>query len=815
MAEIIDQNIGTATAYGYAKNKGYEGTEDQFAQDMANVGTNIHEITEAINTFNNVTVPAATASVNSAGETQVASVNSAGLAQVAAVNSVGASQVSTITSTGTVVLNGIQAEGLAQVTAVSSAGAVQVATVNSAGSTQVAAVNSAGAVQVAAVNSKGQEVIASIPADYTALTEEVSDLNESLTELNDDISSIDNVLNILDLREKKTIDITQWNNIITGFDMLPDRNYTLSISLSEAVITTCYIAIKDGDGNSFFTGGIETGNASVEYNITVESIKENCALRIFYNAKALICNASIVDDKNAISELHTELNATNSTVAVLAETVQENVTSKIIHNVSTNHLDKSKCDIGEVQSDGTIGANQNNTHSDYIDVAPNTTVRMMYVNAGTNTQIYFTSAFYDENKTFIAGSYASGAGNNIAPQNAAYVRVSCANTYFDYSQIAVIFDTTVSDYVYEDYYDPYTSYTEDFLTQQTKAFLDYLQSSKDVPFSSQIAELSGNTVMRLVAPDTKRNYTITFIADITVVGTLVVGNGVNTGYLGGWIELDSTYLKVYTQASTTAVLVGTYPHGLNLTGKINVEIKAKKWKKADIIITASGTSENQGGMFEQDNVDWFGNYGFTYGNPTQGRITAQTTDGTYENCILKYYSADHMRDLWGFGDSYFDNWIQYIVDGFSNWMIDGASGRRSEDAYSSLLLGLQKRTPKKILWCMGMNDPDSNTAVNSSWFNVYKNLTNFCDSHGIELILCTIPCGAGTDIERNNYFKNEIIRASGYRYVDIANAVGGEERNSSWYAGLLEIDNTHPTALGSKVIASRFIADVPEMMDLG
>lgn len=43
---------------------------------------------------------------------------------------------------------------------------------------QVAAVNTAGGTQVAAVQAKGQEVLNSIPSDYTALSDDVDDLQQ-------------------------------------------------------------------------------------------------------------------------------------------------------------------------------------------------------------------------------------------------------------------------------------------------------------------------------------------------------------------------------------------------------------------------------------------------------------------------------------------------------------------------------------------------------------------------------------------------------------------------------------------------------------
>lgn len=68
----------------------------------------------------------------------------------------------------------------AVVEGIDQAGADQVAAVNAAGATQVGNVNAAGTTQVNAVQAKGTQVIASIPADYSALTDEVTDLKSAL-----------------------------------------------------------------------------------------------------------------------------------------------------------------------------------------------------------------------------------------------------------------------------------------------------------------------------------------------------------------------------------------------------------------------------------------------------------------------------------------------------------------------------------------------------------------------------------------------------------------------------------------------------------
>ena len=141
--EKIYSNIGHATAYAYAKSKGYTGTEEQFATDQANFAANAQQVREdkesveaTVATFGNTTVPAA---------------------------------VQTVT-----------AEGTRQVGIVGTAGDTQVARIQGEGTTQVGVVQTEGTTQKNAVQAKGDEVIASIPSDYTELTEDVEDLKSAI-----------------------------------------------------------------------------------------------------------------------------------------------------------------------------------------------------------------------------------------------------------------------------------------------------------------------------------------------------------------------------------------------------------------------------------------------------------------------------------------------------------------------------------------------------------------------------------------------------------------------------------------------------------
>lgn len=128
----LDQNIGMVTAYAYARSKGYTGTEDEFAEALANAGVTLNQIADAVDEFIDTTVPAKVAEVT--------------------------------------------AEGTRQIGLVSAEGTEQIGLVEAAGTAQIGLVQSEGTTQKNAVIAQGQATIASIPADYTSLSTQIDDL---------------------------------------------------------------------------------------------------------------------------------------------------------------------------------------------------------------------------------------------------------------------------------------------------------------------------------------------------------------------------------------------------------------------------------------------------------------------------------------------------------------------------------------------------------------------------------------------------------------------------------------------------------------
>ena len=105
-----------------------------------------------------------------------------------------------------------------------------------------------------------------------------------------------------------------------------------------------------------------------------------------------------------------------------------------------------------------------------------------------------------------------------------------------------------------------------------------------------------------------------------------------------------------------------------------------------------------------------------------------------------------------------------------------------------------------------MNDGDNENSINSNWLTNTETMINTCLENNITPILCTIPNVPTV----NNSFKNQYVINSGYRYINLALAVGALNDNL-WYNGTLSSDGVHPTELGAKLLYAQIINDVPEL----
>lgn len=331
----------------------------------------------------------------------------------------------------------------------------------------------------------------------------------------------------------------------------------------------------------------------------------------------------------------------------------------------------------------------------------------------------------------------------------------------------------------------------------TKLFAD-VKNMKEISATTakvNIPDVAYEDVLSTItikASNSKKNNIIGFEANFENMGSVRIAHG--TSYdsnRSASIVVDATNVYLYDKSTN---LRATYPHSLSMDKFITVSIVVGHSRTAKVILTTAT------GRFVQEDVYWGG---------CCEDITAQVVTGTFTNARLTWYVPDYNYDLWCFGDSYFDFWGFDVIQrlGFHNFMFDGFGGRDSTNAFVSLKLALEKAVPKKILWCLGMNDRDTETAINAKWKETVDSIMDLCNKKGIELILCTIP---ETPVAVHT-FKNAYVKASGKRYVDVCHAVGADVSNT-WYDGLLnETDRIHPTDLGESVIADYMIANVPEL----
>ncbi|MDO6801262.1 SGNH/GDSL hydrolase family protein [Wenyingzhuangia sp. 1_MG-2023] len=279
----------------------------------------------------------------------------------------------------------------------------------------------------------------------------------------------------------------------------------------------------------------------------------------------------------------------------------------------------------------------------------------------------------------------------------------------------------------------------------------------------------------------------------TFTGSISYGKGFDE-YRGDWLEIDETNIYWKHKESGNAMSYSTVPHGL----KINTFIKSTLF--LDDSSGAYVILQTLGGYFKTT---------FNWGYEANYSPFIRTEGQDLIDVKISASSKEFQHSVWAFGDSYFgvgsSRWPGVMKEfGFFNFLFDGIAGQNSGNAYSDLVRCLEYGTPKYIIWCLGMNDQDNN-------FETYLNRVKLlCEQKDIELILSTVP----TVPTRNKENISEIVRNSGYRYIDFYDAMGTSS-TGVWYEGYLSDDGVHPTSLGAQALATQVLIDFPELMQYG
>lgn len=397
--------------------------------------------------------------------------------------------------------------------------------------------------------------------------------------------------------------------------------------------------------------------------------------------------------------------------------------------------------------------------------------------------------FYNASKSFISGMQGGSelgpaGGIFTTPEGAAYIRLTGNIANLSTNQLEKGDAITT--------WEPYTEYAPvGDLAKQVQA----LQARALLPAVKRATAetMADGGSLSISTPNVKNWRTISFAAAVGKFSGLTISHGKTAPYCSAYVTIDAAAVKVY-EYTTEPKLLATHEHGLAIADRISVTVNVSGGASAELRLVTPG------GSFSKE-IPW---------NGSNGDIVVESNGSTLTDCDLVYYMAGLSKSVWLYGDSYFDYWPEVLAgSGYTNYSLDGYSGRNSLSALESLKASLQYARPQRLVWCMGMNDAD-NGAINANWLSACKSVEAICADLGIELVMSTVPNVPG----RDHRYKNEYVRASGYRFIDFSAAVGADAA-PGWLTGLLGGDDVHPTASGATVLTARALVDVPELAEVG
>lgn len=312
-------------------------------------------------------------------------------------------------------------------------------------------------------------------------------------------------------------------------------------------------------------------------------------------------------------------------------------------------------------------------------------------------------------------------------------------------------------------------------------------------------DILNNEYVGKQSDDEMGDYQICFTGSVDQFTEIQIGKGIDGEVWGWYLAVDEDTVRICDKQNEC--IAAEYPHDLSVKDYLGIDVLADLRGSATIEINTNG------GRWVQNEVPWIATVGTLY--------VKSVGENKLSNCQLSYFCNGWDKDIWLYGDSYFsmteeDRWTSYLVEKeCNNILLNGRSGKSSAEALASLKIELQYGCPKTIVWCMGMNDGDSETSVNESWLSCVTEVQEICEKNDIELILATIPTNPYWYNER----KNEYVRESGYKYIDFSQAVGADD-NILWYDGMLEEgeNRIHPTEAGAVALYQIAVTTVPQLL---
>lgn len=693
----------------------------------------------------------------------------------------------------------------------------------------VAAIRKAGADEVEKVQIKGAETLKSIPEDYSALTAEVSGLKSDLDNLG--------LLNLKEVRESYGCEnVYKVNDLIFDYDGTTTWKYVREIISTDIPTgTTVTIIVKethlsyvgnlrlmdivDGVPKNYVknlkvgvnTYTLKSVGLAIHMQVSTDTIIPEAD--IYYAKGITVYDADITSVKYPIPEELTGVDVVQE-IANTADRNALNAKNATDDNFtivkSENLLDPSK-----VQHNGYYLSLQGIKFSsdkfvqyELNDVKEGDTYVFSKLNSNgnaSNLACRFCTV-YNANGEAVESKGSENATSFVIQSDVVKVIFTINVSNGDPAErVWTIRKKTETSIKVIPYFDPYYEFND----KAVNRILEITHTNEPNRHIRSVGNISSGDSMVLEDNHIKSNKRISFSAKVDQLNELVIAHGL-TSYGGSYIVIDTTSIRQYNY-TTSETLYKSFSHNLNIVNDIEVLIEATVNQTAKIRVCS------QGEWYECETNYWSG---------CNGKIEAISNGSTLTDCILSFTTDGYWQDIQLYGDSYFGassrvRWLYYLVnDGYANKsLIDGYPGKGSIMGLKTFELNLTHSKPKYAVWCLGMNDPDSSTGVNSTWLSCVNQFLDMCHDNNITPILATIPTVTGGAVDdtsisnmRIHKYKNEYVRSSGRRYIDFDKAVGANETTGTWYDGMLSSDGVHPSEKGARALYMQVLVDFPEIM---
>ena len=498
------------------------------------------------------------------------------------------------------------------------------------------------------------------------------------------------------------------------------------------------------------------------------------------------------------------------TTKSLNEEINEDITTSLIKTYGSDSFTSNNA----IEPSGNV-TNDNTLNTTTFLPIPNGITKIEAFCLGNNVYYNGVSFYSNANIVYISNDYISGYPRQQG-SNSFLVTIPAENIPIGAKFIRV---TTRAAQKSE-------SYVKFYYNEVVKSIKSVAESfngaKKNHAIIGKKSSLTGNDNITVTTPHTCSGYSICVRFDVgdSLNGEVILeGIGYFTTNIP-CIKIDGNkiYVREGSGDSDPNIQGGggsssftEYVHGLQLKHNVVLSIVRDRAKGyvSKISLSSEGQTYEIGG-------------GAVFKSVGQNLMKLSVSEASVSNAMLSFSLSE--KKVWIFGDSFLDFLIRYCTDGVSdtiskNVLIDGYPGRRSQQAYDSLVHSLEISSPKILVWALAGNDKCSMTEVSPSWMYYYEQVKILCEKNGVELVLYVaencpnstaspFPSNVYKNTKRNEFIKQE----SGLRYVDLYSALIKDDKTAEWYEGMLFTDGVHPSALGAKVIWQEYIASVPEMI---